>query len=366
MNPTPTRALLASIAVLASSPLYAVTSSFTQLLTFEEINFDSDSSQLVTGTTVGTDGFFLIRGGALGQRYVKISDVVGAKTASIFGSSTFADPDVTSNIAGDMDPTGNTIAANDPSNDIVFTLDAPTGAFTKLLSNAAGQAYSAGFNPTFGSLDPADGTYVVYDTTSDTMARVAGGVATLVLTDAELTTLISDDIPTSVSVLSNGNWLMTDADGTAPGEAFYIVDPVAKTSVSILSEAQMIAAITAAGGPVITDVNFLGTTDLIGPDGRFYWADTSADAILSIDPLAAIPADTIQVEFLAGAAGEQAFFLSNLVWVDGGIGWVNGGTATPNLPFRGLYKVGAPIPEPSTFAIGALAGLAVLAVRRKS
>lgn len=352
-------------ASLAGPSAWAVNTAFTHALTFDQINFDGQNGTLVTGTSAGSDAFFLLRGGAAGQRYVKIADVTGAKTGSVFGDgSVFADPDINGagDIAGDIDHFGSVLAQNDPTSDTVFTFDIATGAFTKLVTEAAGDAWAGGtWNPNFGAIDPADGSYVVYDSTSDNVGRISGGAISTVLTAAQLTTLISDSIATSLTVLPSGDFIISDADGGPPVESFYLVDPVAETSSVLVDETHVIAAL-AAEGVVVTDIGILSTTDGLGPDGRFYFAEINADAILSFDPSAATPSSTLRIDFLATTPeAASAFFVSNLVFVDGVVGWVNAGTASANAPFRGLYLA---IPEPAAALLAAVAGCGLAARRR--
>ena len=243
-----------AVTLLCGSPALAINGTATRLLDFDDINFDGMNGRLVNGTTSGSDAVFLLREGTAGQRYVKISDVAGAKTGSVFDGATFSDPDVTGNISGDMDVVGGTIGANDPTNDIVFSLDFASGTFTKLLSEADGDAYtvlingSGTFNPTFGALDPTDGSYVVYDSTSDSFGRISGGSISNVFIDTEIAALISDDIATGISIRSDGNWIVGDADGGPPNaEAYYLIDPVAETSTLLANEADMIVAVETIG-----------------------------------------------------------------------------------------------------------------------
>ncbi len=355
---------------LALATNAASATGYVQVASFSDINFDSSANDaLVTGTVVGDDGYFLIKGGD-GQRLVKIADLGGAKTGSNFATNFTSLGDVSQDAAGILESFGSTLYLNDIANDAIYTFST-TGpnetAASEFLKEADGDAYavitptnSSGppttWNPLFGSVDPTDGSYVVYDSNTDSVARITSGSASLVLRDAgatpSLTTVIGDDIPAGLTVTDNGLLVFGDPTGGAT-EEIVIFDPSKPNDpVKTITEADILPVSTG------TDVGFTNTGFFFAPDGRVYfYQNGTVDSIMSFDPDDDDPASTLELviaEAALDAGPANSSFVSSLTWYNGNIAWIQ--TLSAGGQVAGLYA----IPEPTTLALLGLGGLVML------
>ncbi|WP_428390039.1 PEP-CTERM sorting domain-containing protein [Mucisphaera sp.] len=184
-----------------------------------------------------------------------------------------------------------------------------------------------------------DGTIIGYESRTD---QIVNETPSILLSSAALTSATGND---SVSgMTANGSDIIW---GSNTSDELYSYDGT--TVSTIMTEAEY-TAFTGEDNPGFNDM-------IVGGDGLLYFYDTRTDAILSLDPDAAVPASTLAVviseaELLAGPGNSD--LIGNLTWYNGDIAWTVTSSSSGRVP--GFYS----IPEPASAALMGLAGLALI------
>ena len=274
-----------------------------------------------TGTTAA-DGFIS-----------KVVDAGGANTVSIQTSSAqFAAVAGTTNLGGfyGVDIVGTDITFVDFFNSAVYAADLGTGAVTELTNSAAVSAFTG--NPLVGltsanTANPAGGV-VMYESREDVILAVdAVGTISSFMTSADLTATQGNTTIGSGMAMLGGDLYWGDSTSDAMYKSAGGVGSL------VLSQANIIA-ITGESAANFGDI-------FAGPDGMIYFYESQADAIMAFDPNTPASTLAIVIDATALAAGPAAATLvNNLSWFDGNIAWSQVSSASGRVP--GYYSIPEP------------------------
>lgn len=324
---------------------------YRQLVGLPAIN-GGDSTLLATGVISGNTGYAVVSGGGQ-HRVMKIDNIGGANTVSTLVSTTSWNTAVggtaPSGIAGRLLVSGNSLLLIDSVKDVVAKIDTTSGATSILVDTA-----TLNVNPLIAGSN-SDGNALVYLSSGGNANTVRVTTGALngfdpFLSSAQLTSITGNNTTNGIVGLPGGVVYLTQNN---PTEKIAFYTPAGGAFGDVLTEAQI------GGG---ADITFSNNGLSVGPDGWVYFADSGDnDSIRRFDP--ANPVGTISTVFttadlLAGPANSTAVNAITSYGAD--IAWVQSIGAGGQVP--GFY---APVPEPSTVAMAALAGVGVVALRRK-
>jgi hypothetical protein len=201
--------------------------------------------------------------------------------------------------------------------------------------------------------------------------RVSGGTATTVLDDPQLVTITGDEKIDGIRSLADGRLIIGTSNGSSPGEAYYLVDVSGMggpATTTLVNEADVLGvlnpALQVAGGTARSDIGLNATSVLLAPNGRFYFAETTSNSLLSFEVLNGDPASTLRMELVGQGLDDEDLRFTDLVWIDGRLGWINGGLIPSTN--QGLFLVETPEPGGMFLSLSAICGVACSRAGRNS
>ena len=352
-----------SLILAAAASLVTATATaqdaYVQLADLPTIN-GGDGTILISGTIVGDTGYAMLSGSGL-QRIVKIEDLGGANTVSTLTTTAALNTalgETPSGLSGTLLASGTDLIILENTTDQIVKIDQSTGVASLLVDGATldglpGVTGSA--TVSFGDIDPTTGNAIFYEGDTDSVYEVTGtNTLSVLVTDTQLATATGDDTPGGLGVDSSGVLYFGQSTST---ENVSFFDPSDSSSGTLIVESDVL---TAQGSG--TDIGISSTAFTVLSDGSVVFANTGTpDNFVSFDPADA--AGTLEIvlteaQLLAGPANiDAAIAFSEF---DGELAWFNLSAANGGAP--GIYAV----PEPTTAALVALGGLAMLRRRRSA